>query len=122
MEIGSEVHQLYMVGHVANALRRTVWSIKHWERIGLLPKPVFLLDPGDPRARRHLYPGTYIDALAEIAQHGYIGRRLDFDQWARFQREACVRGQISVPAFGHEKSPPLRVDVQVLASVDRSPF
>jgi Transposase DDE domain group 1 len=33
-----------------------------------------------------------------------------------------VRGQISVPAFGHEKSPPLGADVQFLASVDRPPF
>jgi hypothetical protein len=35
---------------------------------------------------------------------------------------ASVRGQISVPAFGHEKSPPLGADVQFLASVDRPPF
>jgi hypothetical protein len=33
-----------------------------------------------------------------------------------------VRGQFPVPACGHQKSPPLRADVQVLASVDRPPF
>jgi hypothetical protein len=46
--------------------------------------------------------------------------RLPLPRFNRAERD--VRGQISVPAFGHEKSPPLGADVHFLASVDRPPF
>jgi hypothetical protein len=86
-EVHGQLCTFLTIGHVANALRRTTWCIKHWERLGLFPETPFMLHPDVPRTKRRLYPVGFVDALRDIAAHGYIGKRLDYEQWQRFHDE-----------------------------------
>ena len=95
-EVGGRPCTLLTIGHVAHALGRTTWTVRYWTRLGLLPEPAFHLNPGNPRARRTLYPGPYVLALADIADRGYVGPRLDRDQWRRFQLDVWAAYQETV--------------------------
>jgi hypothetical protein len=86
-EIAGRPCTLLTIGHLAQALGRTTWTVRHWTRIGLLPQAPFDMWPDDPRRRRRLYPQPFVLALAEIAAMGYMGPRLDRNQWRRFQLE-----------------------------------
>jgi hypothetical protein len=87
---------LVQVGYVAHALGRTSWTIKSWTRLGLFPEPPIFLNPDDPRLRRRLYPTGFVEALVEIANQGYLGNRLDRDQWQRFHRDVFRAYEITV--------------------------
>jgi len=78
---------LLTIGHVAHVCRRTTWTIKYWTKIGLFPEAPFLLYPEVPRSRRRLYPKPFVLALTDIVDAGYLGDRLDRDQWIRFRNE-----------------------------------
>ena len=93
--------EMLMIGHVARALRRTVWTVKSWEHLGLLPRAAFVLNPNSLSARRRLYPPAYVDALQEIRKQGYLGRRLERDQWQRFHVEVWAAFEETVtPLLG----------------------
>lgn len=63
------------------ALRRTVRTVDHWDRIGLLPKAPFLSCPDVPLRRRRPYPTNSVDGLVEIvARNGT--RREEQRSWA----------------------------------------
>ena len=83
--VGDRTVDLVTIGYVANVLDRTSWTIKYWTRLGLFPEPPYFLNPKDSCTRRRLYPADFIDALAIIVSHGYVGRRLDRHQWHRFR-------------------------------------
>jgi hypothetical protein len=82
--------KLCTIGHVADALNRTGWTIRNWQRLGVIPEAPFLLSPEVPRTRRRLYPAEYVDALNEIAERGYLGRRLNADQLHRFKEDVSL--------------------------------
>ena len=86
---------LLTIGYVARVLGRSTWTIKHWTKIGLLPEAAFIANPNDTRTRRRLYPEPFVKCLDEIAEHGYLGRRMDRAQWQRFRR--CVRPSRPTP-------------------------
>lgn len=88
IQIDGEIRTLCTIGHVACALRRTAWTVKHWEAIGLLPPAKYVLNPELHRTRRRLYPAEYVDALCAIADRGFIGKRLDRRDWEQFRLEA----------------------------------
>jgi hypothetical protein len=77
--------EVVSIGYVARALGRTTWTVKSWQRIGLLPNAPWLLDPEISNLRRRLFPVTFVEALAVIAKRNHLGRRLDRSQWRRFQ-------------------------------------
>ena len=62
--------------------------------------------------------------LSTIAFGGVLGYRRAWGYlcWSILFGTAIVHGHEEVPTGGHQKYPPLGADVQVLASVDRSPF
>jgi hypothetical protein len=95
-EIGGRPCTLLTIGHLAHALGRTPWTIRHWTRLGLLPPAPFDLRPEDPRRRRRLYPQPFVLALADIAALDYVGARLDRNQWQRFQVEVWEAYQATV--------------------------
>jgi hypothetical protein len=82
--------KLCTIGHVADALNRTGWTVKYWEAIGLLPPARFILNPEVPRTRRRLYSEEYVHALGLIADQGYLGQRLDRNHWDRFHHEVLA--------------------------------
>ncbi len=86
-EIDGRQWTLLTVGYVAHALRRTVWTVKYWERIGLFPAAPFISNGDVPSTRLRLYPRQFVDALEEIVARGYLGKRLDRDDWRRFRHE-----------------------------------
>jgi hypothetical protein len=108
-------HEMVTIGHLARALGRTVWTVKSWEQLGLLPRAAFVLNPNSLSARRRLYPPAYVDALQEIRKQGYLGRRLDRDQWQRFHAEVWAAYQATVTPLlargvGVTGNPPDRPD------------
>ena len=56
---------------------------------GLFPSTPFFWDPSAIRARFRLYPEPFVERLAEICEVGYLGHRLDRDDWARFHHDVC---------------------------------
>jgi hypothetical protein len=99
IQINGKVATLCTIGHVARVLRRTTWTVKYWEAIGLLPPAPYILNPEVPRTRRRLYLAEYIEALGVIADRGYLGRRLDRDEWRRFHDDAFMAYQQTVTPF-----------------------
>ena len=97
---GQEV-TLLTVAYVAKAIGRSKWSVKHWQRLGLLPEPPFVLHPDVQEARRYLYPATFVQCLAEIASQDYVVRRLERQDWQRFQNEVWTAYETTVaPLLG----------------------
>jgi hypothetical protein len=87
VKINGEECPMLTIGYVALALRRTTWTIKYWQRIGLLPRDAFVLNPNSQSARRRLFPEQYVQRLDAIGRQ-YLGPRMDRDQWATFRRLA----------------------------------
>lgn len=54
--------------------------------MNLLPKPPFVLHYNSLCKRRWLYPADFVEALAEIASCGVIGKRMDHDKWWTFEQ------------------------------------
>jgi hypothetical protein len=81
---GTEV-RLLTIGYLAAALRRSRWTILHWERLGLLPPAPFVINPERHRAKRRLYPEDYVRELSRITYRHYPGPELKREIWVRFQ-------------------------------------
>ncbi len=79
--------QMLTVGHMALAINRSTWTVRYWERAGLLPVPPFALHQYDAQRRRWLYPQPFVEAVAEIIKRNQIGDRLDRKDWAWFRDE-----------------------------------
>ena len=86
-EINGQRCTLLTIGYVAHALGRSVWTVKYWTRLRLLPAAPFFQHRDIPNIRRRLYPEPFVKCLAEIANRGYIGNRLERAEWARFRRD-----------------------------------
>jgi hypothetical protein len=86
-EINGQPCVLLTIGFVLRAIGRSKWTLRNWEKLGLFPEAPFVLRPDVPSARRHLYPAPFVQRLKEIAGHGYVGTRLDFEDWERFRDE-----------------------------------
>ena len=95
-EINGHPVSLVTVGYAAHVLGRTSWTIKYWTKVGLFPRAPYVINPNDPRTRRHLYSEAFIDSLVVIANRGYLGRRLDRDQWQRFRNEVFTAFDVSM--------------------------
>lgn len=95
-EINGRKCVLLTVGHLANALHRSPWTVRHWTRLGILPEAPFDLDPNEPRLRKRLYPKPFVDALAAITEDKYSGPRLDRHQWQQFQHDVWAAYQETV--------------------------
>jgi hypothetical protein len=78
---------LLTIGYMAAAIHRTSWTIKYWERLGLLPPAPFVVNPERLRTKRHLYPEQFVAAIARV-MNDYPGERLERDQWRSFRKRA----------------------------------
>src|SRR5665213_163787 len=76
---------LLTVGHVTRALGRSTWTVKYWERLRLFPKAPFRLHPDVPQCCKRLYPADFVTRLEAIVEKGYLGNRLDYEDWPRFR-------------------------------------
>lgn len=83
--IGGQPVKLVAVGYLAHATKRTCWTVRYWQRLGLLPPPPFALRRDDPQRRRWLYPTEFVDAVAQIVKEMEIGPRLERSMWPSFQ-------------------------------------
>lgn len=83
--INGERCKMLTIGHLANAVGRTTWTVRYWTKCGLVPPTPFYWDPSENRARFRLYPQPFVESLETIAAKGYLGRRLDRQDWARFR-------------------------------------
>ena len=75
------------VGHLARAVHRTTWSVRHWQRLGLLPRPPFAIHRDDDQRRRWLYPADFVRRVAEVVAQYEIGERLNREDWGWFRDE-----------------------------------
>lgn len=62
------------IGELAAAVGRTPHAIRSWERLGIIPRP-YMMDNEDQRARRRLYPLTFVEQVVKIAEREGFGRR-----------------------------------------------
>jgi hypothetical protein len=104
VEINGQGVNLLTVGYVAQALRRTTWTIRHWERLNLFPRAPYFLHADVARTRRRLYPEPFVSRLGDIAADGYLGQRIEWDNWKRFYYDV-------LDAWGDTVSPLLRSGV-----------
>jgi hypothetical protein len=79
--------RLLTVSYIASALGRTRWTIRHWQQLGLLPPPPFVINRENKSSRRWLYPEPFVEELATIMQT-YPGPRIDQDAWPDFRKRA----------------------------------
>lgn len=93
LEINGQSHKFFTVGHVARALRRSVWTVSYWERIKLLPEPAVVWFQGVPFTRRRLYLDRFIDALSEISRKPYMSGHLLREDWRQFQLDVWAAYQ-----------------------------
>lgn len=87
---------LMTVGHVAVALRRSTWTIRNWQKLGLLPPTPFFIHAEIPNLRRRLFPREFVEALSTIADKGLPGRRLYRADWMRFHADVLVAYEATV--------------------------
>ncbi len=99
------------------------------ERIGALSAEIVWATTWEHNADSIVAPLCGLPRSLRVLTRPRSTTRMDgawkFDEVRRVvtdEMRPFVRGQFSVPAFGHEKSPPLGADVQFLSSVGRPPF
>lgn len=112
---GTEV-RLLTVGYVAAALGRSRWTLLEWERLGLLPKTAFVMNPRRHRAKRRLYPEDYLLELARITERYYPAARLDRKQWRSFQGDVYKAYNRHVMPLLVGLTPPVEIEL------DRAPW
>jgi hypothetical protein len=95
-ELAGELCDLMTVGHVAAAPGRSSWTVRHWQRLGLLPPTPFFIHAEIPNLRRLLFPREFVEVLSTIADEGLLGRRLNRDDWTRFHRDVLVAYEATV--------------------------
>ncbi len=79
--------ELLTVGHLARAVGRTPWTVKHWTKVGLLP-PAQVIERADiSNLRRYLWPAPFVAAMGAIARKDYVIRRLERKDWPKFHAE-----------------------------------
>jgi hypothetical protein len=99
--VNGQVVYLLTTGYLSDAIGRSKWSVKYWQRLGLLPQPPFVLHPDVQSARRYLYPATFVKCLAVIASQDYVVGRLERKDWQRFQHEVWAAYETTVvPLLG----------------------
>lgn len=86
VDVDGVEYTLLTVGYVAHVLRRSRGTVKLWTP-DLVPAPLIILNPDEPRLRRGLYLKEFIDALEASELRAYLGKRLDRDLWQCFQRD-----------------------------------
>jgi hypothetical protein len=100
-EINGHPCVMLTIGHLAHAVGRSNWTIKHWTKLGLLPAAPFLQRPNVSNTRRRLYPEPFVKCLAEIAAREYVGDRLERAEWERFREDVNAAFQTTVvPLLG----------------------
>ena len=102
-EINGHDCMFLTIGYIAHVLGRTTWTIKHWEKIGLFPPAPFIQHADVPRTRRRLYPEAFVEQLDEIVKRGYVGQRMDRDDWRRFHREVRSAYEATVTPLRHPR-------------------
>lgn len=94
--VGENQVRLLTTGYLAIAIGRTPWTIKYWQRMGLLPPPPFAIHQNDVQRRRWLYPEPFVDAVSEIVGRRQIGTRLDREDWPWFREEIVAAYEMTV--------------------------
>lgn len=101
-KINGETTKFLTVGHLALAAARSTWTIDHWIRIGLLAPNPFVLNADVPLSLRRLWPEDLVDALHKIAEQDYVGTRLDYVHWTRFQAEVwAAHNELVMPLLAN---------------------
>lgn len=91
--------ELLTVGHLARAVGRTPWTVKHWQRIGLLPRPQVILNPKVPQARRGLYKSDFVAEMKVIGKKDYLYPRLDRADWQKFHSDVMRAYEKTIAPF-----------------------
>jgi hypothetical protein len=75
VQVDGKVIQCATIGELAQALHRSVFTIRKWERTGLLPNAPLELPSDKPQAVRRLYPLELIDAVRQVTVRENFGTR-----------------------------------------------
>ena len=77
--------ELLTVGHLAEALDRTRWTIDHWTRLGIFPLPPFVQHPDRIAHKRRFYPASFAAEVERIAQETGLGPTLRRSDWLTYR-------------------------------------
>lgn len=86
IEVNGKEIECVTIGSLAAAVGRKPRTIRHWEAIGLIPPPPFML-PGEYNTKRRLYPITLVDVIKRVAEQEGFGRRRPSGLFWRQQQE-----------------------------------
>ena len=103
--------RLLPIGYMVAALRRTRCTVLLWERMKLLPPTPFVMNPQYHRAKRRLFPESYVRELERITERHYPSARLERESWRPFQE--LVYGAYNdhvMPLLGGV-TPPVEIEV-----------
>ena len=96
IEINGHECVMLTIGHLANAVGRTPWSINQWIRAGLIPPSPVLERPDTPNLRRRLWPAEFVAAMRVIGKQDYVVRRLDRRDFRRFHSEVMDAYELTI--------------------------
>lgn len=97
VRVDGKVIECCTIGELAEALHRSVHTVRAWERRGLLPGPPIVLPSSKPQAIRRLYPVQLVDAVRNVAEREGFGVRRPSGRFQE-QAEALYRAWESVIA------------------------
>lgn len=80
--IGGQPCNFYTIGYVCRILGRERWTVLQWEKNLGLRTPFTLRG-----TRIRLFPESFLLELEVIVSHGYLCKRLKWDDWKRFHYE-----------------------------------
>jgi hypothetical protein len=75
VQVDGRVIECCTIGELAEALQRSVHTVRAWERRGLLPGSPMVLPSTRPQAVRRLYPLELVDAVREVVEREGFGVR-----------------------------------------------
>jgi len=106
------------IGHLANAVGRTPWTVKHWIQVGLIPPSPVLERPDTPNLRRRMWPAEFVAAMREIGKQDYMVGRLDRRDFGRFHTEVMEAYKTHIgPLLG----PGVTEDSPITIGADKRP-
>jgi hypothetical protein len=97
VQVEGRVIRCCTIGELAQALNRSVHTIRRWERIGLLPGAPLTLPSDKPQAVRRLYPVQMVDTVREVAEQQAFGVRRPSGRFPE-QSESLFKAWTSVMA------------------------
>jgi hypothetical protein len=103
MVVGGTLTELGTIGELAAAVGRKTHTIRGWERMGLIPGPPLVTQPGAECTRRRWYPAPLIAAIQQVALDEGFGTRRPSGEFLRQQERLWEVWRSEIMALNSEE-------------------